>query len=127
MDFIQRAGGMVFVPRGDAADFDIGFGDLSIDASWHDYDFSAIVGAKHVMLLLAGTVATSENDGVIFWRKKGHTGMVNIAPWNAYAPGDNPRLTQWVETDDSGVAQYMGDATTALAYYDFLVRGWLEL
>jgi len=127
MQFIQQAAGMIFVPRGDVADFDINYGGLTIDAAWHDYDFSSIVGAKHVLLVIRGSVATTADDGVIFMRKKGHTGMFNMAGWNAYAPGDNQSTHQIVETDDNGVISYMGDATTALTYYDFLVRGWIEL
>lgn len=118
-------GGDTFVDRGDLSGWDFDAGDFTYDASWNEWDLSAIVPAAAAGKLVRffGLVRHSTYVGAeLQFRQAGNSNARNVDKITSQVTATDQGHTFEVLCDADRKIEYYGDAGWTPTYY--YVRGW---
>lgn len=116
-----------YVDRGDPASFDRTLNDWTVDTAWHDWDLSAIVGAGSRLVVIAFDCRNTANWNNWYFRKNGNSNAINVDGVHVAISNVHYTGTFMVETDSSGVVEYLLDNDSTWNVLNACVRGWWVL
>jgi hypothetical protein len=113
--------------RGDIGAVDKEVGDFTQDGNWHDWDISALVGSKAVLVGVRVVMTGPDAGEVFLLQRNGGTAGYNVD--QLYLPVANLGIaaTLFVQTDAAGVIEYKAGALLGrLSTLNATVCGWME-
>ena len=123
--FLARRLGLHFVSRGDPEIGGKNLGDLIADDAWHDLDLSAIYGVGMRLLVIQTNIAGGGGPGIVQFKQKGIINDLNVVAILTDV-GYNVIQDVLVQTNASGVIQYMMSSGGTIGGCDLCVRGWFD-
>jgi len=130
-DIIQcdnDAVGWRFIDRGDALDYDFGFGDFVADNTWRELDLSSVVpieAANKMVMLYIHYKHTSATGGMLKLREKGNNYERNIKVMRILVTNiTHYRTSEMVMLDSDRKIEYcLG--SNHLTHLSITVLGWM--
>ncbi|GAH01731.1 unnamed protein product, partial [marine sediment metagenome] len=113
-----------FTDRGDPDAFDKVVGDLTINGAWINWDISAIVGENSALVLLKVAIKNDTLTEYVGFREDGNANTCNVQYEFVQAVNVDHQFTVLVQTNASGVIEYMATNGGTWATLDIIIRGW---
>ena len=121
---VPGVAGANFVDRGNFANPDYLYTDLTIDAAWHDLDLSGIIPAGAKAVLVRIEMTKSSGTGYALFKTKGNANDGNASVPYQSVSGATVQWDCWFIPDGDGVVSYLiGTATYSIL--SLFIRGWL--
>ncbi len=115
-----------WVDRGDVANADFVFGDLTKDDAWHDMDLSGIIGTGNKLVLIAGYVQANDAGRRLLIQTKSTDSSFNLAGCYTQEASIYRYVSYWVNPDTDSIVRYMA-TSGGWVVMSLTVRGWFIL
>lgn len=113
---------VVFVDRGDAVAYDVTEAQMTMNGQWHDWDFSAIVPAGAIAVLLKVNLTDNTAGAMLMFRKNGNSNIINTSDFRVVVANQPREQDMIVACDANRVIEYL--ASEALIDVNMGIRGW---